>query len=196
MRDLQSDHSATFHFTEGEIDSAPGPGVANFFEGPYYSYYNWPRPWDDDGSTITEAYEQLLDVIETDGPFDAVIGFSHGGTLACGFIAHWTKQHPYENPPFRCAVFFNSLPPFVVGRDGEFVFEMGLKGCVNIPTLHVVGREDFIYEHSLKLYQVCEEKSATLILHEKGHEIPSEPKVLKKVTAAMRELSHRIIFMS
>ena len=84
----------------------------------------------------------------------------------------------------------------MVERDGEFVFERGLKGCVNIPTLHVVGREDFIYEHSLKLYQVCEEKSATLILHEKGHEIPSEPKILKKVTAAIRDLSHRIMFMS
>ncbi|KAJ5021184.1 serine hydrolase FSH [Bipolaris maydis] len=194
IRELESDHTATFHFTEGVVDSGPGPNVENFFEGPYYSYYNWPRSSEDDGTTVEEAYDQLLDFIETEGPFDAVIGFSHGGTLACGFLAQWSTRHPYEAPPFKCAIFFNSLPPFVVSGSGNFIFEKHLKGKITIPTLHVVGRKDFIYEHSLKLHQICGDKKATLMLHDNGHEIPREPKFVAKIAGAIRRLSREIIF--
>ncbi|KAF2215725.1 hypothetical protein CERZMDRAFT_89976, partial [Cercospora zeae-maydis SCOH1-5] len=61
---------------------------------------------------MLEAYELLYDVIEDDGPFDGILGFSHGGTLASGFIMHHMAMRPSEPLPFRCALFFNALPPF------------------------------------------------------------------------------------
>ncbi|KAF5851553.1 hypothetical protein GGP41_004407 [Bipolaris sorokiniana] len=194
IRDLESDHTATFHFTERVVDSGPGPKVEDFFKGPYYSYYNWPRPSEDDGITVEEAYDQHLDLIETEGPFDAVIGFSHGGTLACGLLAQWSTRHPYEAPPFKCAIILNRFSTFVISRNGDFISEKNLKGRITVPTLHVVGRKDFIYEHSLKLHQICEDKNATLIQNDRGHEIPKEPKFVAKIAAAIRRLSREIMF--
>ncbi|KAH9890820.1 hypothetical protein F4778DRAFT_752323 [Xylariomycetidae sp. FL2044] len=61
MRELAKDNSATFHSTEGDVESEPGPGVEGFFEGPFFSYYKWPRTLHDDEQSIAEAYDMLYD---------------------------------------------------------------------------------------------------------------------------------------
>src|SRR4051794_3769504 len=108
--DLQRDNAATFHFLEGEVDSDAGPGIAGYYDGPYYSYYRFPRtfsPEDRDESDVLDAYELLYETIALHGPFDGVLGFSHGGTLAAGFLIHHAKMSPQEPPLFRCAIFVN-----------------------------------------------------------------------------------------
>lgn len=194
MRELAKDNSATFHSIEGDVESEPGPGVEGFFEGPFFSYYKWPRTLHDDEQSIAEAYDMLYDIIEEEGPFDGVLGFSHGGTLATGFIAHHVKHKPYETVPFRCAVFFNSMPPFRMNDNDSPVFESGLEGLIKIPTLHVVGNKDFVYNYSLELHSLCDEKSSTILVHDGGHEIPRSKKVVATMAAAFRELGIRAMF--
>lgn len=194
MRELAKDNSATFHSFEGEVDSGPGPGVEGFFEGPFFSYYKWPRTFQDDEQSIMEAYEMLFEIIEEEGPFDGVLGFSHGGALATGFIAHHVKHRPYEPAPFRCAVFFNSMPPFRMDDEDVPIFESGLEGLVKLPTLHVVGSNDFVYPHSMRLYKLCEEKSSNILMHDLGHEIPRSKELVAKMAAAIRELGIRAMF--
>ena len=81
MSELQKDNSAEFNFIEGEVDSAPGPGIEDVFDGPYYSFYNWPRTFNpDDDRSVTEAYDLIYEMIEEDGPIDGILGFSHGAT--------------------------------------------------------------------------------------------------------------------
>ncbi|PYI30057.1 hypothetical protein BP00DRAFT_426927 [Aspergillus indologenus CBS 114.80] len=47
-----------------------------------------------------------MDVIEAEGPFDGVIGFSQGASLALSILYHHEISHPSRPPPFRFAVFF------------------------------------------------------------------------------------------
>ena len=136
MRELKQDNTAEFHFVEGDVDSEPGPGIEGFYEGPFYSYYKFPRAFDDSDESMLSAYELLYDILEEEGPFDGVLGFSHGGTLASGFLMHHAKTRPFDPSPFRCAIFMNSLPPFRMNPGESPVVDDGfLEGCIQIPTL-------------------------------------------------------------
>jgi hypothetical protein len=62
----------TFHFVDADLDAEPDPNVAGVYPGPYLAFYpNQPTREDIEG-----AYERVLEVIESEGPFDGVIGFS------------------------------------------------------------------------------------------------------------------------
>ncbi|KAJ5234798.1 Serine hydrolase FSH [Penicillium citrinum] len=123
--DLQKDNTASFHILEGDVDSDPGLGIPGYYDGPFYSYYRFPQtfsPEDADESDTLEAYELLYETISSHGPFDGVLGFSHGSTLAAGFLIHHAKEQKKQqqnqtvfltrepNTLFRCAIFVNSLP--------------------------------------------------------------------------------------
>ncbi|CAI7674901.1 unnamed protein product [Penicillium pancosmium] len=144
--DLQKDNKATFHFLEGEVDSDAGPGISSYYDGPYYSYYRFPRTFsleDADETDILDAYELLYETISFHGPFDGVLGFSHGGTLAAGFLIHHAKQQragilPPEAPLFRCAIFVNSLPPFHMNPGHHPVIDEDLDGYITIPCVHKI----------------------------------------------------------
>ena len=202
MRELQKDNSAEFHFFEGHMDSEPGPGVAEFYEGPYYSYYQFPRriprngdDQDDGGdASMLEAYDMLYDIIDDEGPFDGVLGFSQGGTLASGFLIHHAKIYPFEPPPFRSAVFFNSLPPFRMGPGEKPVADEDLSGYLRLPTLNFAGSKDFVLKHSLDLYRLCDQKSSELVLYDAGHDIPSDAASVDKIAAAIRKLALRALY--
>ena len=188
MRDLESDNSATFHFIEGSIDSEPGPGVRGFYDGPYYSFYKFPRTFEDSDDSILEAYEMLEEVIEEEGPFDGAIGFSHGGTLISGFLIHHAKTRPYDPPPLRCAIFFSSLPPFRMEPGGKPQIDPGLDGYLNIPTVSVVGTNDFVYESSLALHNLCNPNISSLVTHTSGHDIPRDPANISAISRTVRRM--------
>ena len=196
-RELEKDNSASFTFVPGEVDSEPGPGVEGIYDGPYYSYYNWPRRFeDDDEQSVEEAYEMLYEIIEEAGPFDGILGFSHGATLAFGFLAQHAKKHPYDLPSslFQCAIFINSIPPFRMDEGERIEYEGGLQGTVKIPTLHIAGQEDFALQHSKCLYGLCSGTSAKLVLHSRGHEIPRGQKDTAAILAGCRELLQEATF--
>ncbi|OKL57045.1 hypothetical protein UA08_07372 [Talaromyces atroroseus] len=188
MKDLQRDNSAVFHFIEGEIEAEPGPGIDGYFDGPYYSYYKFPRTFDDTDESMMEAYELLYDVIEEDGPFDGVMGFSHGGTLASGFLIHHAKTRPYDPPPFRCAIFLNSLPPFRMNPGESPVVDADLEGYLTLPTLSIAGKKDFVFESSVALYNLCDPRKSQLVVHENGHDVPRDPKNIKLMAQEVRKL--------
>lgn len=52
MSDLKKDNTAEFYPIEGDLDSEPGPGIEGFYEGPFYSYYKFPRSFDDGDNSI------------------------------------------------------------------------------------------------------------------------------------------------
>lgn len=204
-RELSNDQTADLHFLEGGVDSPPGPGVLGYYDGPYFSWYNWPPVLGSskDAQSIREAYEMVDEVIEEDGPFDGVIGFSHGGALAHGLMVRHELQRPHDPPLFRCAIFFNSMPPlFRADKDdangvaGPCIIydKLALQNSVcGVLSLHVVGQKDFAYEHSMALYKGWEPNSAMLIVHERGHVIPSDVKTVRLIAKEIREMAARLM---
>lgn len=90
-----------------------------FYPGPYYCFYELPIP-----EQVEAAFDLLTDVIEEEGPFDGIIGFSQGAAVASSYILQDFKL-PVPKNPFKCAIFFcASMPfdldstPFTVSADG------------------------------------------------------------------------------
>jgi hypothetical protein len=201
----------------------------------------------DDSEALEEAYDMIYEAIEEDGPFDGILGFSQGATLAFQFLVEHAKRNPYEVPgegaSFRCAVFICGMPPFrmdygdssrcgsgfssgsssgrespsgcegVVPSSGSTtsdcgssasgsleeafpraIFDEGVEQVVKIPTVHIAGKEDDIFEFSLQLYGLCEKETAKLITHAKGHEVPQDRKGTAEIANAVKDLSYRIMF--
>lgn len=138
----------------------------------------------------------LYSVIEEEGPFDGILGFSHGATLALQFLLQHANKNPLEPDftLFKCALFLAGPPPF--GEDGTRLERReGQAPLLRLPTVHIVGKEDFLYEEALKLYGLCEEKSAKLLCHEKGHLVARDKESTSSMAKAIRELGSRIVFM-
>lgn len=174
----------------------PGPGISGFFDGPYLSYYTWPRSFDQaDDASVLDAYRLLYEIIEDEGPFDGVIGFSHGAALAFGFLADHARKNPFDAPLFRCSVFLGAMPPFRMNEAQVITYDQGMDNVVRIPTLHVTGKLDFVYQHSLKLFALCSGSWAKLLTHEKGHEIPKDPKNVNALVGAIKEMIHAVSFI-
>jgi predicted esterase len=108
-------------------------------------------PTDDDETDILAAYEQLDEAIALHGLFEGVLGFSHGGTLAAGYLIHHAKMLPGQAPPFRCAIFVNPLPPFKMHPGQRPVIDQGLEGWIRIPVENIAGAMDELFDFSLAL---------------------------------------------
>jgi hypothetical protein len=146
--------------------------------------------------SVQEAYQLLYDVLSEDGPFDGILGFSHGATLAMMFLTQHVEKNPLESPwsLVGCAVFIAGPSPLagdgrrMTAREGE-----GGGKVLGIPTVHVVGREDELYEDALKMYGLCEEESKVLVEHEKGHVIPRDGETVGRMARAIRGLRRKMV---
>lgn len=181
---------ASFEGYQGTIQTDAGLGIGGLFDGPYYQYFPWPpQASEEDELSIREACEDLETYLEENGPFDALLGFSQGSTLLVEFLCHFARQNPGISPPTECAILLNAIPPHRMGGDGKPIIDYQLlRHFPKIPTLHVMGTKDFVYEYSMILQSSISASSSTLVVHDKGHEIPHESKTAQKICSAFEQL--------
>ena len=129
-----------------------------------------------------ETYESALsfvqDIIATEGPFDACIGFSQGAVLLSTLIIAHQREHPFEQDLFKMAVFFSGSCPFQLDDYGQWspIDPTTMKkGKIRIPTTHIYGIKDDIAKECSKLVECCEPSVRAVYKHEFGHEIPHRP---------------------
>ena len=285
---LSREDATEFHFVEGECESTPVEEVTQFYQGPYLSFYPWPprmqeAEYDD---TRERAYELIYEAIEEDGPFDAILGFSQGASLAYSFLQQHATKHPYDPPwsLFRCAVFVCGMPPFRLNETrqpslhrkpsaslGQAVNAQELSDCLSslaaskpvlrseesrdsdsnspscsasagstfsqqltstvspasaissvvsldpndasfklesddfelafdedfralqIPSVHVGGRSDKVYNLTRKLYDGMDRNNALWVEHELGHTIPWDKKNTQTFVEAIRRLERSAV---
>ncbi|GKZ27174.1 hypothetical protein AbraIFM66951_001787 [Aspergillus brasiliensis] len=96
-----------FVFAEGLEPCLPDPAVQSLFPGPYLCYYSSPTP-----TEVHEAFALVREVIDEDGPFDGVIGFSQGAALAASMILQHQKDSLTAMPLFNLAIFLGASLPF------------------------------------------------------------------------------------
>jgi hypothetical protein len=122
----------TFDFIDAQFEGSAAPGIADVFPGPYFSWYQKYNP-----ENVEKVHEYLQSVIDEDGPYDGIIGFSEGAALAASFLLsreYRTTFDPVsENlmSDFKMAVFFNSVKPYSpseeIGSDAAEQFQQELR---------------------------------------------------------------------
>lgn len=88
--------------------------------------------------SANEAIDYLYRIMEEDGPFDGIIGYSEGATIAATLILHEQRRFERDGraPMFKCALFFAGWPPMNPDLDG-LVLADETDLTINIPTCHV-----------------------------------------------------------
>ncbi|KAB8249840.1 serine hydrolase-domain-containing protein [Aspergillus flavus] len=128
-----------------------------------------------------QAARDIEGYINEEGPFDGIIGFSLGATMALSWLVNWyqTKQaNGSEVAPFKVAVFFsNARQPFdhdALAMDRiAYLDSVQMGKVIDIPTAHIWGSADPQAEEAQRAVNFCDSERRSIFVHEKGHEIPS-----------------------
>lgn len=145
-----------------------------------------------------KALYDLEKHVEEEGPYDGIISFSLGATLAASLMIHKLRKNQRKEllqPTFRCAVFFCGGLPEEMSADGKnrrvLSFEQDGE-LIQFPTAHVWGANDQVYpEFGTVLSKLCLKDSRAVFVHPGGHEIPG-PKDEQSLQGAIRVIKQTI----
>jgi predicted esterase len=192
---LQKGNGIEMIFTNGGIVVSPSPDIGDVYEGPYYSFFSWSDPpTGSELESVSAAYQLIYDVIEEEGPFDGILGFSQGATLASAFLMHHAEQHPLDLPfvHFKYAIFIGGAPPRLSDTEALLPSKGAL---VDIPSVHIAGKKDDAFQASVDLFNLCRKETSTFVIHELGHVIPRDPDVVGAMAKAITGLCHKATFV-
>ena len=126
------------------------------------AYYNLPTH-----DLVKAAQEYIEEIIEEEGPFDGVIGFSQGAALASSLILEHAKKDPL-NDLFKLAFFAGASLPFEVASNTNsvkgFPFMMedfGASDSSSDDELDMSKRAPLQREDSDMSFSSAEDESAT-----------------------------------
>ncbi|KAH8434625.1 uncharacterized protein LDX57_012267 [Aspergillus melleus] len=185
----QLGHAFNFEFIGGEHPWPAAPGIAEVFgrDEVCYSYF------DGTPSGALAAVKDLADYVAENGPFDAVMGFSLGATLAVTFLFNWGKLGFVESP-FKFAILLCSCLPcdwdaLQMGRL-EFVNPTQVTGLIKIPTIHAWSPQDTEYPGEGRLVvEMCDTSNRVNLQHSAGHNPPTQPDEVDKLAQAILDVS-------
>jgi pimeloyl-ACP methyl ester carboxylesterase len=165
-----------WHAVRNETSGRPGdPGVGH--ESKHYQ--GWARTRD-----------AIVSIFERQGPFDGVFGFSQGAALTSLLVG---LRAPDGKPTHERPLAFDFA--MMVGgfssNDPAHAALYGAAGSFELPSLHIVGRSDFIVPSADSLALASRFTNPLVLQHEGGHVIASEPPVRDRVRSFLADLRQR-----
>ncbi|KAL6760730.1 serine hydrolase FSH [Haematococcus lacustris] len=152
------------------LASGPIPrDVKPFFEGPYREWVTVEAMGDKlefDSEKMERSMAAITTVMQEQGPFDGVVGFSQGAIMAAAVTglqaAGLALQHL---PRLKFCVLYAGMPVRYPGHAQAFASK------VAIPSLHVYGDRDDLKVHCQELADTF--ANPVVIKHTRGHIIPA-----------------------
>ena len=134
-------------------------------------------------------FDRLYRVLDNDGPFDGIMGNSEGAGVAATFVVDYLRKCAKKEirDTLKCAVFMSGCPPSFSDRSGFFLAdEYGQ--IITMPTCHIIGYNDSLIDGAVALYHLCDQASATIVDHGRGHLVPRDPFSSKLMIKGIRDL--------
>jgi hypothetical protein len=157
----------------------------------YFGYFD-PR----DPPTLTAALDHLEAFIAREGPYDAVLAYSHGAQLVASMLARLRARDPAAQP-FRCAIFISGgipyEPEFPHGAAQLRHLDPQERGVLlHLPTANIWGRNDLLYPNTSKvLSALCRPDWKTEFVHEGGHDVPG-PKAKEDLLGCVKAIRRTV----
>jgi predicted esterase len=144
---------------------------------------------------MLEALDDLDGLIaEADPPYDAILGFSHGSTLAATLLTR--PKHDMQPLPFKLAIFLSAgmaADHPSLAQDEIRVLQQAIEGqnhrIIPIPTAHIYAGNDEVAPGQGKMLQsLCQENVMHSAVHQLGHRVPGngDRKEMDAAVAAIR----------
>ncbi|VIO94622.1 GH07367p, putative [Brugia malayi] len=124
-----------------------------------------------DHEGFEESVQAVVNFAQKEGPFDGILGFSQGATLA--FLLSSLKQKGDVNIDFRFLILISGFPSRNLDHQG--LNEMARP---NLPCLHVFGETDKVVSHELsaELVKLFDKDMVVAVKHPGGHMMPNMSK--------------------
>ncbi|PLB51488.1 hypothetical protein P170DRAFT_422498 [Aspergillus steynii IBT 23096] len=162
----------TYDFVEGCFPCEAHPALKGSLSADEQAFsYSEPS----DAASWRHAVEGLDDYVANEGPFDGVIGFSAGASLAILWLL-WRQQQ--QDVPVKMGVFFSNaigpdqLKSLGLGETAELQLSAE---DLKIPTAHIWGSCDDCEGRANAEcgLGICNPDRRSMYVHGKGHEIPT-----------------------
>ncbi|KAI1173241.1 serine hydrolase FSH [Nemania sp. FL0916] len=184
---LGRDHQ--YVFANGNVPTQPDAGAAAISDE-FFGYV---------GNTVPEyeqLYQDLLDIVSRQGPFDGVMGFSEGGAVAAWMLIE-NARRPLTFGPFKCAIFFSAAVPFdpdVVRTGIVKPVDPATEGeMIQIPTAHLWSSENEVnLEPAQSLASLCSARVRETFVHTLGHNVPGSKSDSEALAGALRIIERTI----
>lgn len=131
-----SDSSDCSDASDSDQDDASDTSIGNVSDSTMGSVHS--------NDSAREALDYLYQIMEKEGPFDGIIGYSEGATIAATLILHEQMRLETEGrePMFKCALFFAGWPPMNPELD-RIVLADESDLTITIPSCHVSKLQTF-----------------------------------------------------
>ncbi|PNY26862.1 uncharacterized protein TCAP_03220 [Tolypocladium capitatum] len=140
------------------------------------------------GPAVKTALGRLFEIIDEDPEIDGILGYSEGATAAATLILEEARRWEEEGRPRRIkhAIFFAGWPPVRL-RNGsvECLLADESDNVIDVPTCHVVGCNDPYIHGAMALFGMCNEDTAMLFDHGKGHTVPRDTRTIQELASVM-----------
>ncbi|KAL7922834.1 serine hydrolase FSH [Trichoderma austrokoningii] len=137
---------------------------------------------------VIDSMKRLLQILDDDPEIDSILGYSEGATTAATLILEEQRLFREQGRPRRIksAIFFAGWPPvqIVDGRVQTLLADEH-DVLIDIPTCHVVGCSDPYIHGAVALYGICDEDTAILFDHGKGHTVPRDEVTVRELSEAI-----------
>lgn len=145
--------------------------------------------------SLRTALQDLDEYITTNGPFDAILGFSQGASLAVSYLAKQALA-PLSHPErqMKCAIFICATNGVHVAGSRALNAEDDGE-VIQIPTVHIVGSNDSVVEESLGVSRICDRRSRVVWDHKGGHEVPRRTSIVAEMASCIRETLDKAILL-
>ncbi|KAK2595359.1 hypothetical protein QQS21_006895 [Conoideocrella luteorostrata] len=137
---------------------------------------------------VRRTLGRLIDMLDEDPEITGVLGYSEGATVAASLILEEKRRFEQEGRPRRIknAVFFAGWPPVRLEDDMvQCLLADECENVIDIPTCHVVGCNDPYIHGAMALFGMCDEDTAMLFDHGKGHTVPRDARTLQELVSVV-----------
>ena len=147
-------------------------------------------------SQLLRSHDYLTEIVEEEGPFEGILGFSQGAEVAASLLFYQG-----QDVTFKFGVFIGGGQPFDVtalatGKDSKPV-KMRAEthsARIQIPTAHVIGRSDAYREFSKGFVALCNPREAKVYDHKGAHIVPRGQEAMEDLTAALNWVVERAMY--
>ncbi|KAF7631502.1 serine hydrolase FSH [Aspergillus flavus] len=177
----------TYEFVEGAIQWERSNQDAGFSEGPTFTYCH-PEQADSCLRTIHD----LDQFFEEEGPFDGIIGFSLGASLAILWLKH--KQEALNmgditSLPIKVVILFSTSYVHdyrVLAKGNPVAWDPSHAGArLDLPSAHIWGAKDPCKSLAQAGAEFFNHDKLSTYIHERGHGIPSAIEEVVQVAKAI-----------
>ncbi|QPH02661.1 hypothetical protein C2857_006875 [Epichloe festucae Fl1] len=140
---------------------------------------------------IKSTLGRLIQLLDDDPEITGILGYSEGATVAASLILEEKRRFEEEGRPRRikASIFFAGWPPVrCAGDEVDILLADECGTVIDVPTCHVVGCNDPYLDGSMALFGMCDEDSALLFDHGKGHTVPRDRRTLEELASVINDV--------